>query len=244
VATTQSKPEEQLGHTLLEDQLAELDPEAPEEHPVAAPTAAEPSQLAHGADVPDSTLLPTPQVRLNQEGLGDARQPGDTAARDGRNDPTSLQCSDTRASDTDRAERPEKPDDRLSDATDQEAESQQYALPLSSSVPQQEAHQHSVGIVGQTEVSDLYLTQKLREWHQPTDGAVNHDPLSLKQLQQELRWTQSAVQRTMTNVFGRKPFTVYKQKCKDKTICDFLGGLAFYEEAPDCALPLVCQRKI
>ena len=72
------------------------------------------------------------------------------------------------------------------------------------------------------EVSRIVLRDKLMQWHQSAEGPANYEPLSLKRLRQDLEWTQSEVQRMMTTIFGRKPFTVYKQKCGDKTVCAFL----------------------
>ena len=47
---------------------------------------------------------------------------------------------------------------------------------------------------------------------------MNYVPLSLKQLREELGWTQSEVQRTMTRIFGRRPFTIYKQACRQESL--------------------------
>jgi AraC-like DNA-binding protein len=74
----------------------------------------------------------------------------------------------------------------------------------------------------QPEVSSFLLRQKLSQWHHPTDGPIKYNALSLKQLRQDLGWKQSEVQCMMTELFGRRPFTVYKEKCKDKTVCEFL----------------------
>jgi hypothetical protein len=55
--------------------------------------------------------------------------------------------------------------------------------------------------------------------------------LSLKQLQQDLEWKQSEVQRTMTGIFGRRPFTTYKKKCAEGTLGEFLE--AYGRDLPD-----------
>lgn len=74
----------------------------------------------------------------------------------------------------------------------------------------------------QAEVSISSLRGRLLQWHRPAGGPVNYEALSLKQLQQDLGWKQSEVQRTMTEIFGRRPFTVYKEQCQNETICAWL----------------------
>ncbi|UCD53593.1 MAG: hypothetical protein JSW27_13255 [Phycisphaerales bacterium] len=80
--------------------------------------------------------------------------------------------------------------------------------------------------MSQAEVSHLVLREKLLQWHQPAEGPINYEPLSLKQLRQGLECTRSEIQRMMTTIFGRRPFTVYREKCGDKTVCAFLEASA------------------
>jgi len=69
------------------------------------------------------------------------------------------------------------------------------------------------------------LVTTLLKYHCPSGGTVNYEPLSRKQLQEDLEWTESEVQRVMADVFGRKPFTVYKLKCREMTIDELLKDL-------------------
>jgi hypothetical protein len=66
------------------------------------------------------------------------------------------------------------------------------------------------------------LLWRLLEWHQPPAEGVERDPLSLVRLQQDLGWSQSQVLQEMDLLFGRKPFTLYRQKCLDESIRSFL----------------------
>ena len=50
---------------------------------------------------------------------------------------------------------------------------------------------------------------------------VRVQPLSARQLQQELHRGQSKVQRAMTSLFGEKPFLRYREKCRNRDICGF-----------------------
>lgn len=72
---------------------------------------------------------------------------------------------------------------------------------------------------------DAVLLQRLQEHHCPAYGAAEYKPLSLVQLTSDLAWNRTRVQRTMTALFGPKPFTAYKERCKDRTIADFLDQL-------------------
>ena len=66
------------------------------------------------------------------------------------------------------------------------------------------------------------LVWRLLEWHRPAAEGVDREPLSLLQLQRDLGWSQSHVLQEMSDLFGSKPFTLYRQKCLDKGIHSFL----------------------
>ena len=66
------------------------------------------------------------------------------------------------------------------------------------------------------------LIKRLLAHHVRRSGTIKSEPMSQKQMQERLKWTRSQVQKAMLALFGEKPFTVYKQKCKDKTIGEFL----------------------
>jgi len=70
------------------------------------------------------------------------------------------------------------------------------------------------------------LLQRLWEHHHGPDGPVRRKPLLLAELEIDLGWKRSRVQRAMTNLFGSKPFTKYKARCADGTIQSFLDDLA------------------
>ena len=69
---------------------------------------------------------------------------------------------------------------------------------------------------------DLLLAQELVQHHRPLRRPPEYTPVSLMQLQQRLQWSPAGVQCAMARLFGGKPFRVYREKCKDRTICTFL----------------------
>lgn len=75
---------------------------------------------------------------------------------------------------------------------------------------------------GRPDAALAQLRQVLLNKHQSADEGVNCRPLAYRQLQQELNWTWSQVQNAMTGLFGPQPSTVYRQKCRDRTICHAL----------------------
>ncbi len=70
------------------------------------------------------------------------------------------------------------------------------------------------------------LLRRLVEHHGCLRGKINYEPLSAPELQRDLGWNASKVQRAMTHVFGPKPVNVYRSKCKDRTIATFLKARA------------------
>jgi len=82
------------------------------------------------------------------------------------------------------------------------------------------------------------LVKRLLEYHCPSVGTVKYEPLSRKQLQQDLEWTQSEVQRAMADVFGRKPFTVYKLKCREMAVDGFLKDVELGHSRRKMKLPV------
>ncbi len=84
------------------------------------------------------------------------------------------------------------------------------------------------------------LLRRLLDHHEWLGRTINYDPLSSTELQRDLGWSASKVQRALTNVFGPKPVSVYREKCKDRTISTFLKAQAGRERArrvPTRALP-------
>ncbi len=71
------------------------------------------------------------------------------------------------------------------------------------------------------EITDALL-QRLLEHHKEEGGTVNCAPLSVAELQRDLRWNPSKIQRALTIIFGPKPVSVYRSKCQDCTIAIFL----------------------
>jgi hypothetical protein len=80
--------------------------------------------------------------------------------------------------------------------------------------------------VSRPEEIDDVLLRRLLEHHGCPGGTVNCEPLSAAQLQRDLGWTPSKVQRALTNIFGPKPVNVYRSKCKDRSIAAFLRARA------------------
>ena len=82
---------------------------------------------------------------------------------------------------------------------------------------------------------DNPLLRRLLEYHRRRPGKTECAPVSLIQLQRDLAWSRSKVQRAMADVFGCQPFSVYKKKCKDHTILVFLRKFAAEERNPSNA---------
>jgi len=70
------------------------------------------------------------------------------------------------------------------------------------------------------------LLTRLIEHHGSPTASGDGLPLSRRKMEEELGWKPAEVQRTMTDIFGNRPFTVYKQKCSEGTIGDFLDAWA------------------
>lgn len=75
------------------------------------------------------------------------------------------------------------------------------------------------------EIADTLLRRML-EHHGCLGDTINYEPLSAAELQRDLGWNQSKVQRAMTHIFGPKPVNAYRNKCKDRTISTFLKARA------------------
>jgi len=70
------------------------------------------------------------------------------------------------------------------------------------------------------------LLMKLLEHHAGPAKTRDAVAFSAAELQRDLGWNQSQIQRAMTSIFGPKPFGVYKKKCEDRTISTFLKAQA------------------
>jgi hypothetical protein len=85
---------------------------------------------------------------------------------------------------------------------------------------------HPVTHVEPIDVADRSALQslawRLLDWHRPPTEGADREPLSLVQLQQDLGWDQAKVLQAMTALFGAKPFTLYGQKCMEKSIRGYL----------------------
>ncbi|MCL5278886.1 MAG: hypothetical protein M1376_03140 [Planctomycetes bacterium] len=82
---------------------------------------------------------------------------------------------------------------------------------------------------------DQILLRRLLEHHELPGGTINYEPLSSTELQQDLGWSLSKVQRALANIFGPKPTNAYHNKCRDRTICAFLNARAGGEKT--CRTP-------
>ena len=51
---------------------------------------------------------------------------------------------------------------------------------------------------------------------------LNYDPITQKELQRTLNWSQAKVSRVMKAIFGNKPMSTYKTKCRTRSISGFL----------------------
>jgi hypothetical protein len=78
----------------------------------------------------------------------------------------------------------------------------------------------------------LRLRQTLRERHCPADEPPDYNPVSQKQLTQQLGWTRAQVQHAMKTIFGPRPFAVYRNRCNSKTIADILAEPARIPDTP------------
>ena len=70
------------------------------------------------------------------------------------------------------------------------------------------------------------LLSRLIEHHGSPMVSGDGPPLSRRKMEEELGWKPAEVQRTMTDIFGNRPFAAYKQKCSEGTIGDFLDAWA------------------
>jgi len=102
-------------------------------------------------------------------------------------------------------------------------------LPVSPSRPDPEPQSHngtSTPHGSLPPTGDHLLVQELLQHHRRLRGPARCTPVSLMQLRQRLQWSPARVQRAMAHVFGAKPFRVYREKCKDRTISTFLQRFA------------------
>lgn len=70
------------------------------------------------------------------------------------------------------------------------------------------------------------LLQRLLAHHRCLEGTMNYEPISAAELQRELGWDPSKLQRALTRVFGPKPMRSYRSKCQDGSIATFLQACA------------------
>ena len=101
------------------------------------------------------------------------------------------------------------------------------AVPTARKLPQQRpAPAKRTANMDRPDGTDQALLQRLLEHHEGLGRTINYEPLSSTDLQHDLGWSQSRVQRAMTSVFGPKPVSAYRRKCKDRTISTFLKAQA------------------
>jgi hypothetical protein len=74
--------------------------------------------------------------------------------------------------------------------------------------------------------TDRALLRRLLAHHEGLGRTINYEPLSSTELRRDLGWSQAKVQRAMMNVFGPKPSSVYRTKCRKRTISTFLEAQA------------------
>jgi hypothetical protein len=70
------------------------------------------------------------------------------------------------------------------------------------------------------------VIERLAEWHGIAEGQINYRPMSSRQLQHTLGWKQAKVRKVMIKIFGKRPFTVYREMCAERTIGDCLLELS------------------
>jgi hypothetical protein len=111
------------------------------------------------------------------------------------------------------------------------------AVPAPRELPQQRpAPATRTANTGHPSEMDRPLLRRLLEHHEWLGRTINYDPLSSTELQRDLGWSLSKVQRAMANVFGPKPVNAYRTKCKDRTISTFLKAQARGERT--CRVPI------
>jgi hypothetical protein len=238
---THSKREESLDNAAAKDQGGHEEAAVPEKYVIDAHADATLDQQVNSGGPRGAMSQPSSQVCLHAKGLEDRPQPEDVAPARDRRPTASLGSYKKTPADVQHEEETTIPDDQTTDTTDQHTESQPSSSSLYSHETRNQQRQDDPSLTGQSNVSSLQLILELAKRHQPRGGSVNYDPVSRKQLQQALGWTQSTIQRMMTDVFGRRPFAAYKQKCRDRTICDFLKEATLPTEAEGCLLTLLRQ---
>jgi hypothetical protein len=107
-----------------------------------------------------------------------------------------------------------------------ETDAAHAAVPVLPEEPAPKQARKKTTNASRTEEIDEALLRRLLEHHGCLGGTLNYEPLSAAQLQRDLGWNSSKVQRAMTHVFGPKPVNVYRSKCKDRTISTFLKARA------------------
>jgi len=70
------------------------------------------------------------------------------------------------------------------------------------------------------------LLRHLSKYHGLPEESRNRRPLLSREIQEALQWSPATVQRAMGDIFGKKPFTVYKAQCSAGLIC---SGLCAFE---------------
>ncbi len=99
-------------------------------------------------------------------------------------------------------------------------------VPVSSGEPALKPARRRATSANGTEEVENVLLRRLLEHHGCLGDTINWEPLSASELQCDLGWNASKVQRAMTHIFGPKPVNVYRNKCKGRTIAAFLKARA------------------
>lgn len=68
----------------------------------------------------------------------------------------------------------------------------------------------------------LQMRAALLRHHGFDTDTFGHEPATQKQLQKLTNWSQTKVHRVMKTIFGDRPMSVYKTRCRAKTITGFL----------------------
>lgn len=217
-AATQAKPVESTNETPVNDQRPQKNGVEKEQNTSHEPTALTPCSDSNLTTTHRQVSFSPSEASLPTEPADGTQQPDEVLISTEENECCGEEIAEDSISKTVEGNETQQ---TAGDSLDQELDAKRR--------PQEDTHPTGPP---PPKASRLVLKQELLERHTPVEGSVNWEPLSRKQLQQQLGWKQSEVQRAMTTIFGPQPFTVYKQRCQEKTIYDFLRNASTARREP------------
>jgi hypothetical protein len=227
-------PEEPLQKAEPPDRDAETD----EAEPVNQRTVEEPTiirrDIQEDQTVPDKSMMREPQQNRGPQTLArrmDATEQEDQSGYTEAGSPTPQKACRaepaSKASEVTNRSKRSRAGTLADSARSPQINTDGAAVPTSHEKPQQQSEGQAEAIstspLGRT---NNPLLLRLLDHHGCLRGTKRSKPISSVQLQRDLGWPRSKVQRAMSDIFGTKPFRVYNEKCKDRIITVFLKEFA------------------